>query len=574
MPRFITKFLLSSLAFLVIFLSFAPNLMTASAATGDPVSTGTWYNSSFPDWSKKVNDSSNPSEIFGERYTAAQVQWVIYGLLNFLVTTTVSSDVLSCVFSNVKDVTTCKSAIQEMITPAGDQKTVNVTKPETLIGAVFSTNRPLSGIGYVKEKLNGFSLVPTAHAQTVGFGFDALKPIQGMWKASRDLAYGLFVLTSIIFAFMIMFRVKINPQTVISVQSSIPKVIGALILVTFSYAIAGFLVDLMYVVIGFMSVFLSSFMPSVFGIKTPATAVFSLLTQGNILGVAGLNIQTGIFSLIFAYLAPLILTFLILTLLIGSATAGLLMWIPLILLVIIIIIGLWMSIKTVWALLKAFVNIILLTVFGPLQLALGVLIPNFGFGSWVKSFASNLSVFVVTGVLYFFSIIFLAQGVYIGLKDIGGDLFAIIFGGPFGTIIGSTGLASNIAANYNTFPPLLGSSNPQSVGLLFLGVSFFMFTLIPKATEIVQGFISGKPFAYGTAIGEAFAPAQWAGGQAWNQSGASDLWEMGQRIRKAKYMRRLVGTGGPLEGPAKKFVGGQKPDEKIKGVINKYEEGR
>jgi len=54
-------------------------------------------------------------------------------------------------------------------------------------------------------------------------------------------------------AFMIMFRVRISPQTVITVQSALPKIIFTLILITFSYAIAGFLIDLMYVVIGIFS---------------------------------------------------------------------------------------------------------------------------------------------------------------------------------------------------------------------------------------------------------------------------------------------------------------------------------
>ena len=47
-----------------------------------------------------------------------------------------------------------------------------------------------------------------------------------------------------------MFRAKINPQTVVTIQSAIPKAVVALILVTFSYAIAGLMIDLMYLLIG------------------------------------------------------------------------------------------------------------------------------------------------------------------------------------------------------------------------------------------------------------------------------------------------------------------------------------
>ena len=43
---------------------------------------------------------------------------------------------------------------------------------------------------------------------------------------------------------MIILRIKINPQTVITIQSAIPQVFTTLILVTFSYAIAGLVIDL------------------------------------------------------------------------------------------------------------------------------------------------------------------------------------------------------------------------------------------------------------------------------------------------------------------------------------------
>ena len=44
---------------------------------------------------------------------------------------------------------------------------------------------------------------------------------------------------------MIMFRSKVG-QAAITVQQAIPSILIALLAVTFSYAIAGFLIDLMY----------------------------------------------------------------------------------------------------------------------------------------------------------------------------------------------------------------------------------------------------------------------------------------------------------------------------------------
>ena len=60
--------LMSSL--LVLSSSF---LVPAIAMAEDAPST--WYNQGFTDWYAKVyGDESPPSEIFGERYTAARVQ--------------------------------------------------------------------------------------------------------------------------------------------------------------------------------------------------------------------------------------------------------------------------------------------------------------------------------------------------------------------------------------------------------------------------------------------------------------------------------------------------------------------
>lgn len=170
------------------------------------------------------------------------------------------------------------------------------------------------------------------------------------------------------------------------------------------------------------------------------------------------------------------------------------------------IVSIWISFKIIWGLIKAFANILLLTIFAPLQLTAGVLVPGLGFGAWVKSFSAALSTFVVTGVLIFFSYIFCINGIVMGVSSLGGggnlasSLGQILFG--------NTGAAISQAIQGGSdprWPPLLGSVGTMQ-GLLFLAVSFVFFTLIPKATEIIQGFITGRPFAYGTAIGEAINP--------------------------------------------------------------------
>jgi len=109
-------------------------------------------------------------------------------------------------------------------------------------------NPPASGAEYLADLGQSFGLAKPAYAQ--GIGFKYFSPILPIWKITRNLAYLAFVIIFIITGLAIMFRVKISPQAVLTMESALPKVVVALILVTFSYAIAGFMIDLVYVLIG------------------------------------------------------------------------------------------------------------------------------------------------------------------------------------------------------------------------------------------------------------------------------------------------------------------------------------
>lgn len=65
-----------------------------------------------------------------------------------------------------------------------------------------------------------------------------------IWARVRNIAYVMFVLVMIVIGFMIMFRSKIGGQTMVTVGNAIPNIVIALVLVTFSFAIAGFIIDL------------------------------------------------------------------------------------------------------------------------------------------------------------------------------------------------------------------------------------------------------------------------------------------------------------------------------------------
>lgn len=536
MPKLLQKLTFSILSALIVLFSFAPYL-SVKAADPTPAPRGTWYNSNFGDWFNKVYDPnvSPESEIFGERYTAAQVQWVFYSLMALIVNQVITPELTSCFLTNTTDLNACAG----LLTSVAPTTNVATAQPETLpslFSLVFATDRPLSGISYVKEKLSNFSLVPVAKAQGVGFGYNALSIVQNMWSASRDISFGLFVIAAIVFAFMIMFRVKISPQVVISVQSAIPKLIIALILVTFSFAIAGFLIDLMYVVYGILSLMGRSFF-SISPFDLNPSSIFQFLTAGRI-GIGSFGADTGILGLISLYIitfAFVLLSTLLITqgfllssfaaILTGVASVFvpplgvILLILVFIVFIIAAIILVWHCIKIIWTLLKAFVNILLLTIFAPLQIVAGLFVPSLGFSNWIKSFVSNLAVFVVVSMLLLMSYVFLMFAYDTGVEAwLGGGLFEALANILWGTNIMS---AANNLGTSSAWPPLLGATgignggvgNGGAVALLMVGVSFVMFTLIPKSAEIVQGFVSGKPFAYGAAISEAMgAPGRVAMG--------------------------------------------------------------
>lgn len=572
MPRLLKKFVLSFLSALVVLFSFAPLLSVKAQAPASPAPTappeGTWYNQSFGQWYNKVYDeNTSPSnEIFGERYTAAQVQWVVYGLMSFILNATLGSSnqqIVTCMLTNTTDINSCMDLLKGMLGSTAQPSVAQKPQPqESLLSLIFA-DRPLSGVTYVKEKLHNFSLVPVAHAQTAGagFGFDALAPVQEMWRGVRDISFALFVIAAIVLSFMIMFRLKISPQVVVSIQSAIPKLIIALILVTFSYAIAGFLVDLMYVVIGLLSLM----MKPLIGTSIPTAAIFRVLTTGqpttaNVnIGFLGLGIvYLMLFSLIFLVLLIANLGIVASALTVGAigfltGVAPILIVIFILIAVIVVLMVIWYFVKVFWSLLKAFAMVIILTIIAPLEIVLGVVLPNMGFGTWVKSYISNLGVFVVTGALVLLSFVFLFTGANIGISATGANfntLSQFVFGGAITS-------AFNSNAGSASWPPLLGGGNNNyMVGLLFVGVSFVVFTLIPKANEVAQGLMSGKPVAYGSGIGEAMGgPASFVAGAAMgglNKSAATFLSDQFDKRFPRKPQSQtptaqaLKNTGGPL----------------------------
>ncbi|MEK7553222.1 MAG: hypothetical protein AAB504_00810, partial [Patescibacteria group bacterium] len=375
----------------------------------------TWYNQGFTDWYAKVyGDESPPSEIFGERYTAAQVQWILYSLfafpINFLGSKVqVATSCLmaaASVGTNIKEDVECVQKSVEIITDISKFLGAVPTSPanNTQKQLIYSQpmfgdyqNRPLSGIKYLSTLNSRFMLVPTANAQ--GFGFNAVDGLQQYWQGFRDVAYALTVLVVIIFAFMIMFRVKLSPQIVISVQSALPKVFTALILATFSYAIAGFVIDLSYVVGGLFSALMHSA-----GFSGSFADAYKVIVPSYETG------GVGAFYIFFWMFGYTVLFFLaafwsLVGTVSGLSVYGFLASLLMILVSIwVLILMLWYTIKVPWVLLKNLISLFVSIVVAPVQIMIGALVPTIGFGVWFKKIIAEALVFPLTGLFMFLAL--------------------------------------------------------------------------------------------------------------------------------------------------------------------------
>lgn len=104
---------------------------------------------------------------------------------------------------------------------------------------------PVSSGGYFNYLASNFGIIQPAAAQSFN-GFESLEPLAPMWISIRNVAYLIFVVIFIIIGLGIMLRIKIDPRTVMTLQNQIPRIIISILLVTFSYAIVGLMIDLMW----------------------------------------------------------------------------------------------------------------------------------------------------------------------------------------------------------------------------------------------------------------------------------------------------------------------------------------
>ena len=226
-----------------------------------------------------------------------------------------------------------------------------------------------------------------------GYSELELAGIQPLWTDVLNLAYLFFVIVMIIAGFMIMFRHKIGGQAMVTLGNVLPNVIIALVVATFSFAIAGLIIDFGGLIIGLIvDVFdLSDTATSIAGFGNLFSNVFTggvkmatlISGIGGALGLGGiLGGVGGLGALLGGPVAWIV----------GAAVGALGLLFALIVLGIIA----FGAIKVLITLFKAYFQLLLSVILGPLQITLGA-IPgnNAAIMNWMKGVLRNVLVFPV-----------------------------------------------------------------------------------------------------------------------------------------------------------------------------------
>lgn len=457
------------------------------------------------------------------------------------------------------------------------------------------TNPPSSGIYWAYSGLQNAGFIPKTFAAE-GIGFAALAPFKEIWLLFRNLIFLILVIVIIAIGFMIMFRMKINPQTVISVENALPKIVISMILITFSYAIAGFLIDLMYIMIGFVIILMSStsFSGSSQIVTTDKVNLFNMIFKSNRSFIDWVNSYSSVtnsnkilmslsdgliniignnFKIIFSLLAAVIVNLairpvinaivdpnlfggtsiagfkipvigIIVTAILEAGIFALTYYLGLNIIMYIILAFslLFIIFRIFFMLLSCYINTLFLIIFSPLILALECIPGKSSFSIWIKGLILNLMTFPITILLI------LLVNIMLSLPQKATDSIWI--------------------------PPLLLSINPTSMKVLISAGIFFM---IPDLIKSFRQLLGDKPMPISLSFGSFFAGGQAAIGGTTGMLGQISSISLGLTALTGKSIFNML--GGKIGSETQKYTlqtgasltenahmpTGERPGEQIKG---------
>ena len=241
--------------------------------------------------------------------------------------------------------------------------------------------------------------VTSLYAQNSSVGHDSgyqelmHSGIVSLWNRTLNLSYVAFVIIMIVAGFMIMFRHKLGGQTMVTIGNVLPGVITALILATFSFAIAGLLIDLGGVITGLVAFILGegSEIKSISSIGNLMASVLSggvgtsALVSG-IIGALGISSFLGIGAGLGVLANPPL----------ALAAIGVVGALGIIFALIVLGIVLVGAVKVLIVLYKAYFSLLLAVILGPIQITLGAMPGNSHMiNNWFLTVIRNVLVFPV-----------------------------------------------------------------------------------------------------------------------------------------------------------------------------------
>ncbi len=465
----------------------------------------------------------------------------------------------------------------------------------TMIGASYQL--PVKTSDYTSYLASSFGLVKKVYGQNAeqrtGSGFQSLGFTLPLWTKIRNVTYLLFTFLFIIVGVAVMLRIKLDARTAMTIQNQIPKIIITLLLVTFSYAIAGFLVDMMWVGTYLGINIIATDQPCTGGngadglvrvatrelLTNPINYVTNILGEGwcrtnqrdaSLMPIVQLSWEVGNYiggvatNILFGALGADEIG--------GSTSCGLnpstwgfciqgawfhvIRWFIGLLGTLIIVIAIIAQLFRVWfQLIKAYIYVVLYTVMAPIWIAIPLIpgVNSFGFKDWLFHMLFALSVYPVTIFLFVIAVV----------------------------LANDPAINSASADTSGAFvPPLVGNPNiANNIGFILV-LSIILIT--PEVVNMMRGVFKTQPSKYAGAIYAAMGAGSANAGKplsaTWgalnsrdNQGNARGPWAYAQDLtigRKTKEWGEALQKKAP--GLMKRWENADNPI--VTGIKNAYEE--
>lgn len=370
----------------------------------------------------------------------------------------------------------------------GDLAKSGLTPQMGKVIAFMYENQPASSGQYFADVLDNIGVPTVQTAQAQGVGYRMLVPMLAVWKAFRNLSYSIYILLFGVIGLMIIFRTKVNAQTIVTIQTALPNLIITLVLITFSYAIAGLMLDLMY-----FSIYFIAYVAEANGLISKAGEAVDRLNNNNVLTMVFQDRELFYSSASQAVQG-------VLSDITGDGAGEFEMFLEAIgwgVLAYVIVAGALaiQLIKLLWSLTRSYIMVLVQTVTAPLQILPNAIPGSTSFTTWLRKTFSYIAPFPVVAAMFIFAAILIGQGSAYDPAT-----------APFGVqkLVDPTDPLTNIS-----YPPFIGSGSGLSADSFLAVLGFMVVLMTPAAAKSVQEALQVKESMYTSEIGAAISAGAW-----------------------------------------------------------------